>query len=1084
MSEATKAQRPKTHEARVMPAPQGRRDAHDAKASPLADNRPQTESLAQLRKAIDASPRAQAAAQRQTSIGQPMASTASLTSLAHPVAPSVDASTPNPPSNLASPARTRFPKTQPVQRVINFSPDVEKQYTKDSYLTKLRVVSRLSFDEIRRIWIAAENDDAHLVLSDNIELAWEQLKAFNDARDEDDEPEDPLNYPEDEVEALNAASVIPKTNRSGKGLHETRIKAHLKTIFPSAREESSEAQHPWDASNEVSVAGRLETVDYTTWDNLKKSERTLLQKNAENLPKLRRLLKQLVSENSNRKNDFLIALYSHLASLTGDGRAVGQQAGLKDNGQYLQTIVDVRRGRSNRVDAYRSRTATNGTDTDWSKEPSLAEDAPFLRQRQDQIKRRLENRKHELDVLRKWASPSTSVQSHNVGMDEDVVDKSTTDKKDNANPGTNIGLLDATLAEITPIEGTVYGAYPFNASLTAGELFSQGTPLSASESAGGTVVFSKGEDQGAMDRYKIYAKGFNGIPISPIVPSIGQGQREVVFRPRATFKILSIRSGKFGANVTREVTMEEQGESASHVAAVKKSQKALLNRDDQWLTRLPGDGIDQRTQRWFISNSTGGSVEGQDDASFAFPYGRKTAEAWHEVITDDGIDIWTVEGFRTIAAKLTGSTSKSVKIIKKTEAPSQWANPVTLSADKQEILKNHGMTVSAPDNGGRHTVGYKKEDKLAALKVVLQYGKQGAVAIGSGAGTRAAKEKEAASLAADIQQRLSVLHPVHDGNGRISRAYAYLILRRLGFGNAPLRLFDQDADQTTSPAEWQKSFANYEAGDEPHTDPKQQVRGFTKRLTQPANVESFVSALAGGSMQERFDEVRAEEEQIRSEDVVDEMHDWLAEEMFAFAAHRPNWLSKELRQSLDDFRLTYTAPAKGEDDPEQRTANFRDALQLKRQLSLELSEKLRATLVPDSPKKKSLNSKRAYEMPVKLSRAKAKNSMRYSDDLDADDEDEEARLDDDDEEEEARLKKKVKGPSDGRDIRRDWKTESPKKQTKNKSRRTPKYDDSDDDFIPEMSESDEDFEPKPAPRKNPERKAARKTLDDGKKRKR
>ncbi|WP_150722498.1 hypothetical protein [Pandoraea capi] len=925
-----------------------------AGTSALADNRPASRTHAQLRATIDASPRTRAVAQQQA-LAVPSASVPRLSS----------------PSPLSSPA--------PIQRVVDFSADVERQYTKDAFLTKLKHVSGLTFDEIRRTWIAAETSSEHITLPDNIELAWAMLAPFRPkpsrtppGRRGAKAPKPLSEYPKNDVSLLDqAASAIPMTSRFDVKKHQTAIARHFQTIFPYAREESDEAQQPWNPDEPGEFEEHLPTVDFTTWDNLTVQQKRMLLRNKDKPAVLMRELKDLISHTPDEDNDYLVALYSHLAALRGDARAIGTEAGLPDKGAYVQTIVDIRSGKALDTDTYRPPKYSQVSTIDWTKRKELIEDHPFLRQRDEQLYKHLDAKqdKNALDILTKWASPATGVQKNNVGMDADISTKSENPKHE----GDDIALLDSTLARIAPIEGTLYAAYPRNDSLQPGKLFSQGTPLSASESAGGTVAFSKSgmTKKGAqMDRYRIYAKGMNGIPISPVAPDIGHGQREVVFRASATFKILSVEAGNFGAGVTRLVTMVEQGQSTSQINAVKQSQEALLNSNDRWLTRLGDVDIDQRTQSWFISNSTGGTVEGQHDASFAFPYGRKTAQAWHDVITDNGIDIWTIEGFRTVTARLSGETSSGVEFITEDEEPSFWGAPAKLTSPERKTLTDHGLSVTSikgKANKGLFNVSYRQEDKASALGELLARSKQEFDDILAPKprpkGRRKVdpeqeKEDGIARLAARVQQQISVLHPLHDTNGRVSRAYAYLILRRAGYGDQPLRLFDQDKDQTTSTTDWADQFARYQPEDEEEDD----WPPSTGPVTDIGGARDFIGTLAGGTMPRRLLDVEKEEKTLSAQTEVDDADLWVEKEMLTLASNRPSWLPRDLALEMDAFVESDRLRRKAEKqekkrrqgkrnpkkraraEPSKKPQRYADAVALKHRVTIAISNEIQSSL--------------------------------------------------------------------------------------------------------------------------------------------
>ncbi|MFK0379783.1 hypothetical protein [Pandoraea sp. NPDC090278] len=905
----------------------------------LVDNRPISRAHAQMRTTIDASPRTRAVAQQQALASPP------------------------PPTSSSA----------PIQRVINFSPDVERQYTKDAYLTKLMHVSELTFDEIRRTWIAAQKSSEQITLPDNIEMAWAMLAPFVPKRRRGTKAPTRLpQYPENDVRLLDqAASAIPLASRFDVGKHQAAISSHFQTIFPPAKEESEQAQQPWNPEEPGEFEEHLSTVDFTTWDNLLPKQKRVLLRNRNNPKVLMGELKSLVAHTSDGANDYLIALYSHLAALRGDARAVGAEAGLPDKGAYLQTIVDIRSGKALDADPYKPPKFGQVSSIDWTDRDELVEDHPFLRQRSEQLYRRLDARRDRraLDILTKWASPVTGVQKNNVGMDIGLSAKSDTP----GHAGHDIALLDSTLARIAPIEGTLYAAYPRNDSLQPGRLFSQGTPLSASESAGGTVAFSKGgmkKKGDQMDRYRIYAKGMNGIPISPVAPDIGHGQREVVFRASATFKVLTVEEGNYGAGVTRLVTMVEQGESTSHVDAVKQSQEALLNPNDRWLTQLDGTDMDQRTQSWFISNSTGGTVEGQRDASFAFPYGKKTAYAWHDVITDNGIDIWSIDGFRTVTARLAGETHSEVEFITQDDEPSFWGAPVKLTSPERKTLTGHGLSVTSAKgkgNKGLFNVSYQQEDKASALGELLAQSKREFDTIlarkPKPKGRRridpeTEKENDIARLAAHVQQQISVLHPLHDTNGRVSRAYAYLILRRAGYGDGPLRLFDQDKDQTTSRADWENQFVSYQ----PEEEEEDNWPTSSAPVTDMGGARTFIGTLAGGSMPRRLAEVEKEEKTLGAQQDVEDDDLWVEREMLAYASNRPSWLPPDLALDMDAFVASDMKRREEEEEeapekkgkknkkkrvratPSTKPKRYADAVALQHRVTIAISDRIHTSL--------------------------------------------------------------------------------------------------------------------------------------------
>ncbi|WP_170836291.1 Fic family protein [Pandoraea sp. ISTKB] len=910
-----------------------------------------------MRATIDASPRTRAVAQQQA-LAVPSASPPRLTT----------------PPPLSSPA--------PIQRVVNFSADVERQYTKNTFLTKLKHVSGLTFDEIRRTWIAAETSAEHITLPDNIELAWAMLARFQPSQTSPSASTSkgrgrkapvPLpEYPKDDTSLLDAAAeAIPMTSRFDVAKHQRAISEHVTTIFPYAREESEQAQRPWNPEEPGEFEEHLPTVDFTTWDNLENDQRKLLRRNRYKPDVLMGELKRLVGHTPDENNDYLIALYSHLAALRGDARAVGEEAGLADKGAYVQKIVDLRSGKALDDDTYRPSSFSRVSSVDWTERPELTEDHPFLRQRHQQVYKHLDAKhdRNALDILTKWASPATGVQKHNVGMDVGISTKSQTPK----HAGDDIALLDSTLARIAPIEGTLYAAYPRNDTLKVGNLFSQGTPLSASESAGGTVAFSKGgmKKKGAqVDRYRIYAKGVSGIPISPVAPDVGHGQREVVFRASATFKVLAIQEGNFGAGATRLVTMVEQGESTSHVDAVKQSQQALLNRNDRWLTRLGDVDIDPRIQSWYISNSTGGTVEGQPDASFAFPYGKKTAQAWHDVITDNGIDIWTIDGFRSVAARLSGEARSGVEFITEKDEPSFWGAPAKLTRPERKALKGHGLSVTNAEDDPSHSlfnVSYRQEDKASVLGEMLAQSKKEFDAIlapkpkpkpqrGRKVDPEAEKEAAIARLAAQVQQQISVLHPLHDANGRVSRAYAYLILRRAGYGDKPLRLFDQDKDQITSREDWANQFAGYQAEEEDDWAPS------TGLVTDMEGAHAFISSLAGGNMSTRLLDVEAEEQRLSAQSDVEDADMWIEQELLTLAFNLPPRLQPEFGDEMNAFvaadlerreaEQAGTNKKKGRKhvSPSTKRQRYAYAVELKQRLTIAISNEIQRELSPPSPK--------------------------------------------------------------------------------------------------------------------------------------
>ncbi|WP_148264788.1 eCIS core domain-containing protein [Collimonas fungivorans] len=990
----------------------------------------------------------------------------------------------------------------PVQRVINFADKVETQYTKNTYLTKLwkaaqKTSPKISFDQVRQAWIEAEASDDEVDLPDNIDLAWQRIAPYGALGTVGLRPtlDDKA-----ELAALNkAGSNIPMTERAGLDIHRKSVRSNAGVIFPAARVEDDDDGRKWDPRNPAEFEEKLPTVDYTTWDNLLDRQKRFLLENQSNLKVLNAaLLAEVELGNSQLRaqakvppakkqsktySDFIVALFSHLAVSTANPQQVAKDAGIADGGKYLSAVFNVRRGDPDKsIAAYK---ATEKTETtaeksaitkgqppiDWLNEAGLEEllreDAPFLRQRAAQVAH-LRKNLDEFDILTKWASGGSNVQSHNSNMDSDVLATiaTTADAKGKQSPIANISLLDSLLAKITPVKGTLYGAYPRNDSLRVGYLFSQGTPMSASEAAGGTVAFSKNTD--GADRYKIYATGHNGIPISAVVPGVGQGQREILFRAGATFKVLSIEEGDFGANVTRQVTMVEQGAAISRQQAdrrddkaVQTSQEALLNRRDKWITKFSELEVDAETQAWFISNNTGDRIEGQADASFAFPYGKKTAQAWHDVITNDDINIWSVEGFTQIAARLLGNSPAEIKFIVAGEDPGSWGEALELpDKDKTALIENGllvddlysiggtlsrelfaqiaaraGAEFSDADNmfklrltakqkqlitgrwkaikengsekngtdiykisqvpGGKKSgkllkadmeaagqmktllmslaggtadgtqvplsaaaiekiekrqkteiaktkkskVGYQNEDKRSALQGILDRGAENMAAINAPVAKESSKEgsklTESAKLAARIQQQLSVLHPLHDGNGRISRAYAYLVLRRQGFGDIPLPLFDQDRDQSTPADEWENQFAAQATGGIKKKEGDSGLVEEIPAIASEADALKFMQVHAGDKMKGAIESVNAEQTKISLGGAIQMEDMWLVDEMLKYIGQRPEWLSKELRKDMDDLRR------KRDKESTTNTDVFKQVLALKKRLVLEITEKMR-----------------------------------------------------------------------------------------------------------------------------------------------
>jgi prophage maintenance system killer protein len=1022
-------------------------------------------------------------------------------------------------------------RARPVQRVINFPDKVEKQYTKNTYLTKLWKAARktsadISFDQVRQAWIEAEASDDVVDLPDDIDRAWAGIAPF---LEEETEELRPTLDAEAELAALNEAGLrIPMTERAGLDKHRASVRSNVGVIFPAARAEEDEEQRKWDPGNPAEFEEKLPTVDYATWDNLLDRQKRFLLENQGNIKVLMGALQAEVGFGNSRLreqaklppgkrqsktySDYIVALFSHLAVSTANPEQVAKEAGIADGGKYLSAVFNVRRGGQDKsITAYKAakKTETRAEKAaitkgqppiDWLNEVGLEEmlreDAPFLRQRAKQVTH-LKKNINEFDILKKWASGGSNVQSHNSNMDSDVLATiaTTASAKDKQSPIANIGLLDSLLAKITPVEGTLYGAYPRNDSLRVGYLFSQGTPMSASESAGGTVAFSKNTEGGA-DRYKIYATGHNGIPISAVVPGVGQGQREILFRAQATFKVLSIEEGDFGANVTRQITMVEQGAAISRRQAgrhddkaVTTSQEALLNERDKWITKFSELEVDAETQAWFISNNTGDRIEGQADASFAFPYGKKTAQAWHDVITNDDIDIWSIEGFTQVAARLLGSSPAEIKFIVDGEDPGSWGEALELPDKDKTALIGNGLLVedlyavngdlsqelfaqiaaragaefsddddlfrlrltakqrklitgrwratkekgsekdgtdlykisqlpSRQKSGKRikadmeaagqmkallvslaggsadgtqvplsaaaagkiqksqkdtiektkkSKVGYQNEDKRSALERILARGAEGMEAINALADKGSRKEggqlTESAKLAARIQQQLSVLHPLHDGNGRISRAYAYLVLRRLGFGDIPLPLFDQDRDQSTEAEEWENQFAAQAAGGVKEKEDDSDLVEEIPVIASEADALKFMQVHAGAKTKEAIESVNAEQIKIGLGGAIQMEDMWLVDEMLKYIGQRPEWLSKELRKDMDDLRR------KRDTESTTNTDVFQQTLALKKQLVLEITEKMREapdssigtsgkpggrseSLTPDSPGKK------------------------------------------------------------------------------------------------------------------------------------
>ncbi|AMO94724.1 zinc finger, C2H2 type family protein [Collimonas fungivorans] len=1019
-------------------------------------------------------------------------------------------------------------QARPVQRVINFPDKVEVQYTKNTYLTKLwkaaqKISAEITFDQVRRAWIEAEASGRKVDLPDNIDLAWQGIAPYMARRKArlrlalDDEAE---------LAALDeAGSQIPMTERTGLDKHRASVRSNAEVIFPAARVEQDDERRTWDPRNPAEFETKLPTVDYTTWDNLLDRQKRFLLENQSDIKALMGVLqaevelgnRQLLAQaklppgkkQSKTYSDYIVALFSHLAVATANPQQVAKDAGIADGGKYLSAVFNVRRGEQDKsivaykaapkteTDAERKALAKGQPPIDWLNEvrmvEMLREDAPFLRQRARQVAH-LKKNLDEFDILKKWASGGSNVQDHNSNMDSDVLTTiaTTAGAKDKQSPIASISLLDSLLAKITPVEGTVYAAYPRNDSLRVGYLFSLGTPMSASESAGGTVAFSKNTAGGA-DRYKIYATGHNGIPISAVVPGVGQGQREVLFRAQATFKVLSIEGGDFGANVKRQITMVEQGAAVSRQPAgrrddktVQTSQETLLNQRDKWITKFAGLDVDAETQAWFISNNTADRFEGRADASFAFPYGKKTAQAWHDVITNSDIDIWSMDGFIQIAARLLGNSPAEIKFIVAGEDPGSWGEAFELPDKDKAVLIANGLLVdnlysiagalsqelfaqvaaragaefsvsgnmfrlrltakqvalisgrwkaikekstekdgtaiykisqqASGKKGGKlikgdmeaagqmktllvslaggtadgmqvplsaaavekikvdqedeiagtkkSKVSYQNEDKRTALAGILKRGAESMAAINAPVIGESREEgyklTESAKLAARIQQQLSVLHPLHDGNGRISRAYAYLVLRRQGFGDIPLPLFDQDRDQSTAADEWENQFAAQATGGVKEKGGDSGPAEEIPAIASEADALKFMQVYAGDKMKGAIQSANAEQEKMSLGKSLQADDMWLVDEMLKYIGQRPEWLSKELKKDMDDLRR------KRDTESTTNMDVFKQTLALKKRLVLEITEKMR---------KARAASKDASEKPATSSESLTPDSL-------------------------------------------------------------------------------------------------------------
>lgn len=845
--------------------------------------------------------------------------------------------------------------SQPIQRVIDFSDKVQYQYTKDTYLTMLwreaqKTNNAITFDEVRQAWIEAEADTRKIVLPDRIDLAWKVLRPFVGNATV------PLRAaldPAAEALALDAAGAsIPMTERTGLTRHRNAVRGEAGTIFPAARAELDQDGRNWDPDNPAEFEAKPAGVDYTSWDNLAGLQKRFLLNNQKNINRLVAELYDVVAA-KNDSGDYILALFSQAYFLSKDSKQIAEAAGIVDGGNYLLTLFNIRRGLHDKdVKSYRATPTVKSAaelkakrgPIDWLNEglhDILREDAPFLRQRAKQVEN-LAGKPDDFDILKKWASGGSSVQEQHSNMDADVLTTiaNSHGKMGKQSPVQNFNLLDKLLADITPVVGTLYGAYPRNDSLRPGYLFSQGTPMSASESPGGTVTFSA-HVKGAADRYKIYATGVNGIPISAVVPGVGQGQREVLFRSQATFKILSIEEGKFGANVSRIITMVEQRVATSREtdpdAAVKTSQQTLLNEGDKWLTRFSHVDIDEKTQAWFISNNAGGRIEGQQDASFAFPYGRAAAHAWHNVITNDTIPIWDVKGFIRIAANLLEKNPSAIRLIVAREDPGSWGEPKLLEDPEKKILRANGLVVTDDKKTGLSTVSYKIENKEPELKRILTQGsaEMEKIKLMPLPDKDNARLIASAKLAARIQQRLSVLHPLHDGNGRISRAYAYLILRRLGYGETEMPAFDQDKDQSTPTAEWEDQFA-VRAINPGATGPTA-VPAKIASISSEDDVVNFIASYAGTPIIKYLADDLKWLEDVGAKKTISEVDMWIVKEMQELILQRPDWLSPDLIRDMEAF-------TKLKGDKQQYAA----ALALKKRLAFEIIRKIHQTPEPSA----------------------------------------------------------------------------------------------------------------------------------------
>lgn len=792
------------------------------------DYRPEAETQRQLQEMAGRSPQTMQMKALQKAIGHFTATSAGNL----PLPPNANLKT-----NGASTPEQHL-ESATVQRQIDFDPYAKKIHTPEEYLNLLHQAAlkkypNLDFNTFINYWRLVEEHKDHLIINDDISHSWEVIEQFIGSNgikvDQSNSQEQGKLGKKD----YKLAMEISRSSMAGKTKVINSVNKAVGPIYPPINQKD-----PVSGKDEKQpFADGNSEIDYLMWQDLSKEEQEKINRylypEDDGEEAKEALIQDWPTENS---------AYNLLVGklLTADLNL--DELGFSD---YFKKLIDIREGRTqdNVPQKYNTPSSNERDYTAWQKNiPSIMR--PFQRQRGN-LKKGVEERGggSVVAAIRSYTKGANLGAAQNLDiLLDDYLKAPKKEKKDKKNE-LDLALarardLDNALSQLPTSVGTVYGIYPENDSLKEGMFFSQGAPLSTSESLGSIANFGR---DGKMDLYLIEATGDSGHNIAEFSSAEYRHQREVLFRARARFVISGIRKPEgdeqFVTGIKRVIMMREVSskinpsllptsneeisknpfdslkiEGADHLSTedlqLLKSQKYLLNSNAEWLTKLEGvSKLHPALQNWFISNATGGWIEGNKTASFQFPYGRDTASRWHSAINYNDNDIWELTGFKKIVGILEGKDEGQVKPLSKKDSRDKWwGNPTKLDKKQVNAAKSLGLNVKKGGEKGTFDVFYKVEAKQGPLTQLLQNAQIIFNRI-SQIQDLETKKQEGAKFAAHIQQQLSVLHPLEDTNGRMSRAYGHIILKKLGLPD-PEYGFNQNDDQTTSSDEWQDSFAN------------------------------------------------------------------------------------------------------------------------------------------------------------------------------------------------------------------------------------------------------------------------------------